>query len=102
MRIIFHISRKQVLKLHRATYVLKNDINCVLGVLLSEKTTFGMIRSVVSAHDNILYINNADGRVVVKELHISILLDLLQTLSFIFAIIHSLTFSIFWSHTTSI
>lgn len=58
-----------------------------------------MIRSVVSAHDNILYINNTDDRVVVKGLHISILLDLLQTLSFICTVIHCLTFSIFQSHT---
>lgn len=61
-----------------------------------------MIQSVVSVHDNVLYINNTDDRVVVKELHISILLDLLQTSSLIFTIIHSLSFSIFQSHTSSI
>lgn len=40
--------------------------------------------------DNTLCINNTDDRVVVKELHISIPLDLLQTRSSIFTIIHSL------------
>lgn len=45
--------------------------------------------------DNTLCINNTDDRVVVKELHISIPLDLLQTRSSIFTIIHSLAFSIF-------